>query len=77
MNTEQQRLIDQIIDLETKVAYQEDTVQTLNDVITTQQQDIMQLKRQMTLLLDEVRNVLADAESGDVVSLADERPPHY
>ncbi|HSX50329.1 MAG TPA: SlyX family protein [Cellvibrio sp.] len=70
-------LEEQLIDVQTRVAYQEDTLAQLNDVITKQDAEIVQLKQQMRLLaqrLDELARNPLQAEDGDV---ANERPPHY
>ncbi|HEY9033630.1 MAG TPA: SlyX family protein [Pseudomonadales bacterium] len=68
----------QIIELQSKLAFQEDTVQSLNDIVSEQQQDILSLKGQMRTLLEELKNVLGDLD-GDGASrlLENERPPHY
>ena len=72
-------LEDQMIDLQTQLAYQEDTIQKLNDVVSLQQQDIMQLKQQLTQLVTEIKGSLESGQSGSASagSLFDERPPHY
>lgn len=69
-------LEEQLIDLQTRVAYQEDTLTQLNDVITRQDAEIVQLKQQLRLVaqrLDELSSNPAQAD-GEIV---DERPPHY
>ncbi len=63
----------QLIELQMQLTYQEDTIQSLNDVITTQQQDILLLKQQLTQFVEEVKNT----SSSGGTSLFDERPPHY
>lgn len=69
----------QLIDLQTQVAFQEDTIQSLNDVVALQQQDILKLKQQVVGLLQDLKGVLDNASSGGAGggSLFDERPPHY
>jgi SlyX protein len=67
---------EQLIDLQTRVAYQEDTLTQLNDVITRQDAELVQLKQQLRLMaqrLDELSSNPAQAD-GEVV---DEHPPHY
>lgn len=69
-------LEEQLIDLQTRVAYQEDTLMQLNEVITRQDADIVQFKQQLRLIaqrLDELSSNPAQRD-GEVV---DERPPHY
>lgn len=65
-----------MIDLQSKIAFQEDTVQTLNDVVSEQQKDILQLKAQVHSLIDELRTVLSGLETGGINS-DNEIPPHY
>lgn len=65
----------QLIELESKVAFQEDTVDSLNDVVSKQQQDILQLKQQMKSLVDELKNVLVELDGGS--SPVEQKPPHY
>jgi SlyX protein len=67
---------EQLIDLQTRVAYQEDTLSQLNDVITRQDAEITQLKQHLRLVaqrLDELSRNPAQADG----ELLDERPPHY
>lgn len=66
----------QIVELQTKLAFQEDTVQALNDVVAEQQQDILALKNQVNLLLEELKSVLINLDSGGI-STHQETPPHY
>ena len=66
----------QMVELQTKLAFQEDTVQTLNDIVSEQQQDILALKSQVNLLLEELKGVLINLDSGGI-STHTETPPHY
>lgn len=70
-------LNEELIDLQTRLAYQEDTLSQLNDVVTKQDADILQLQQQLRLLakrIDEL-SYAADNVNGEIV--ANERPPHY
>ena len=72
------QLEQQIIDLQTQSAFQEDTLQALNKVVSEQQQDILQLKAQLQKVLNEIKTVINDVDYGDNSRLLDdERPPHY
>ncbi len=66
---------DRLIELETKLAFQEDTLQILNEVVTRQQQQIERLEAQLALLIDRFRQ-LSDPPTGNLKP-ADEKPPHY
>lgn len=65
---------DRIIEIETKLAHQEQLVIELNDVVTEQQARIMQLEQLSKSLIDRVRAI---GESGSEDAPTDERPPHY
>ena len=69
-------LQEQVIDLQTRVAYQEDTLEQLNQVITRQDADITQLKQQIRLLAQRLEDSLR-VQGQDSELIQDERPPHY
>ena len=58
--------------LEARVAYQDDTIETLNETITAQWKQIDALARQVAALNER----LQEAESRSP-GPANERPPHY
>lgn len=64
------------IDLETKLAYQEDAQQQLSDVVARQQQQIDTLEAALRALIERV-NTLKVQDGADKQSPADEVPPHY
>jgi SlyX protein len=59
-------------DLETRVAYQEDTIQQLNDALVRQQDRIDRVETMLRLLVEQMR-------AGDELDdpLAEPPPPHY
>ena len=65
---------DRLIDIESKLAHQEQLLIELNDVLTEQQGRLMQLEQLSTSLLERVR-AIGDATPED--GPLDERPPHY
>ena len=65
-------LSERIDTLEMRLAYQDVTIETLNQTITAQWVEIDRLKRQVAELKERVR----DAES-NAPGPANERPPHY
>lgn len=65
---------DRLIALETKIAYQEETLRVLNEVVTRQQNDIDSLKQVCRQLAERVARVGQDTFKG---TAADEVPPHY
>ena len=65
---------ERFIDLETRLAHQDQLLNELNDVVTAQQAKIMQLEALCKSLIQRVQavgdSVPADADG-------DDRPPHY
>lgn len=67
---------EQLIDLQTRVAYQEDTLEQLNLVITQQDAEIIQLKQQIRMLAQRLEDSLRTQGQGEA-QISDEKPPHY
>lgn len=65
-------LSDRIDALEARVAYQDDTIETLNATITAQWKQIDALTRQVAALNDRLQEAEARPPGP-----ANERPPHY
>ena len=65
-------LSDRIDALEARIAYQDDTIETLNQTITEQWKQIDALTRQVAALSDRLQE--AEARSPGP---GNERPPHY
>ncbi|WP_420465531.1 SlyX family protein [Panacagrimonas sp.] len=65
---------ERIIELETRYAYQDETLRVLSDTVAAQQQQIDSLKALCLQLADRVRNASADTFKS---TPADEVPPHY
>jgi len=65
---------DRLIDLESKLAHQDQLLNELNDVVTEQQARIMQLEQLSTSLMERVRSI---GESTPDDAAQDEKPPHY
>jgi SlyX protein len=63
---------DRFVDIEIKLAQQEDLVDTLNQTVYQQSRRIDQLEAMVSKLAEHVRN-LQEAGQGPV----NERPPHY
>lgn len=60
-------------DLESRVAFQEDAIDKLSDVIARQEKELDQLKRMMLILSTQIKNY----DGTDHRIEANERPPHY
>ena len=59
--------------LESRLAFQDDTIGQLNDALIAQQARIDLLETEMRQLIDEFRGGMSEAQ----VKPADELPPHY
>lgn len=67
---------DQIAQLQSQVAFQEDAVQALDKALASQQQEILLLRRQIELLQQRIQEQAAGQDS-DHTTPANDRPPHY
>ena len=65
---------DRLVDIESKLAYQDQLLFDLNEVVTSQQARIMQLEQLCQSLIERIR-AMSEVESGDATT--DDRPPHY
>ncbi|MCP4210531.1 MAG: SlyX family protein [Halieaceae bacterium] len=74
MSEKKESLEQQVIDLQSQVAFQEDTIRDLDAALAEQQRDILLLRRQLELLQQrqEEQTMQATAETS-----AQEKPPHY
>ncbi len=73
MTNFQERLLERTDALETRLAFQDDTIQQLNDALIAQQARIDLLEAEIRQLIDEFRGGVTEAQNGPV----DELPPHY
>ncbi len=61
-----------LMELQTQLSFQEDTIAQLNDVVARQQRELSQLQQDFNYLKEQVQSMLRmQLESGDVP------PPHY
>lgn len=72
MTNEIKTLSERIDRLETRLAYQDDTIETLNQTITAQWKQIDALTRQIAQLNERLQEADTNAPGP-----ANERPPHY
>ncbi|MGD8418175.1 MAG: SlyX family protein [Pseudomonadales bacterium] len=66
-------LEDRLVDLESRQAFLDDTITSLNRSVADQQQRIAHLERRLALLIEQVRESELDLD----LPPADESPPHY
>ena len=64
---------EKIIELETKIAFLENNLQELSDVVAKQQQDILLLTKNNKLLVDKLKGL----DAGSEINPENEKPPHY
>ena len=65
---------DRLIDIETKLAHQDQLLVELNDVITQQQASIMKLEQLCAALSERLASISEALPAG---APQDETPPHY
>lgn len=63
-----------IIELESKLAFQDETINELNDVITDQQQQLDQLREEVRLVAVRITSF---AQSNSSAEEKEPPPPHY
>lgn len=63
-----------IIEIETRLAYQDQLLADLNDVVTVQQKQIMQLEELCRSIVERVRDM---AHTEPMQNRSIEPPPHY
>lgn len=69
---------ERIIELEIKAAYQEDLLQALNKIVSSQQQQIERLEATCNLLNERIKSLSADGHRSEGASdNSYEIPPHY
>lgn len=66
-----------LADLESRLAFQDDTVNSLNEIVSQQQLDIDRLRLQVKELASVLRAMRDEFSSGGAAAAADEPPPHY
>ena len=66
-------LEERVNDLESRLAFQDDTIQTLNDILVAQQRVVERLQLQMAALLKRQEEMVGQFESVE----GEAPPPHY
>jgi uncharacterized coiled-coil protein SlyX len=70
--TDVESLSDRIDALEARLMFQDATIETLNQTVTSQWREIDALKRRISELIERVREAEANG-----AGTGNERPPHY
>ncbi len=63
-----------IIELEIKLSYQEDLIESLNNTVSEQQQQINRLENSLSLLHQRQQSL---AETVEATQIDNQPPPHY
>ncbi|SEN11900.1 SlyX protein [Pseudomonas sp. ok272] len=66
-------LEDRVMDLESRLAFQDDAIEAMNDVLVTQQRVVERLQLQMAALLKRQEDMAGQFESFE----EEAPPPHY
>jgi len=66
---------ERLVNIETKIAYQEDLIEELNKTIYQQQQKLERLEATCKALAGHIASLYESANEGKAV--VNERPPHY
>ncbi|WP_020415113.1 SlyX family protein [Microbulbifer variabilis] len=75
MSDEIVKLVERIDELESRLAFQEDTIAQLNDVIARQDLDIRSLISRIRELGEKYSAITFEMQGG--AKQQDEKPPHY
>ncbi|TVZ39677.1 SlyX protein [Alteromonadaceae bacterium 2753L.S.0a.02] len=70
---------DAISDLQMRLAFQDETIDTLNQQLTELSDEVMSLQKQMRLLYKKMDDMAYQLEqrSNSAPNPVDEKPPHY
>lgn len=63
-----------LTDLETRAAFQDDLLESLNHIVASQQRQIDLMQREIRMLYDQLKSLSPSEMAG---SNEQERPPHY
>jgi len=77
MSADVDTLKQQMLELQSQFAFQEDMVRSLDDALVLQQQEILLLRRQLELLRQRQQEHAAQNDTGLAGMPTDEKPPHY
>ena len=67
-------LENRVMELEAKIAFQDDTIETLNDELRTHQMHLAKMQRQLELLAQKIKE---GGDTGLMPQHQEPPPPHY
>lgn len=65
-----------LTELETRVAFQDDLLETLNRIVADQQRQMVLMQREIRILHDQIKS-LSPSDLASNTEQEQERPPHY
>ncbi|WP_460757290.1 SlyX family protein [Marinomonas epiphytica] len=68
--------LERIDELEIKLQFQEDVIDSLNTALISQQKDLLLLQEKLTLVSKQLESYRQQQEQNEP-SIENERPPHY
>ena len=77
MSADIDTLKQQMMELQSQLAFQENTMGSLDAALALQQQEILVLRRQVQLLRARQQEQESNNEAGMANAPLDEKPPHY
>jgi SlyX protein len=73
VNKSVEELVEQVLELQTQMSFQEDVISTLNEQVTQLQRDIEALNLRWSQTRDQIRELSETDESAE----GESPPPHY
>ncbi|RUO53635.1 SlyX family protein [Pseudidiomarina homiensis] len=70
-------ILTQLADLESRMAFQDDTIETLNQLVIQQSDQLHRLEHKMKLLGQRLQQLQERSDDQQANDPADEVPPHY
>lgn len=77
MAADRDTLEQQVVDLQSQLAFQEDAISSLDAALARQQQEILVLQKQLEMLRQRQQELAALDEAGPDRAPPMEKPPHY
>ncbi len=77
MSADVDTLQQQMMEMQSQLAFQEDALRSLDEALAQQQQEILLLRRQLELLRQRQQEHAAHSDAGLAGVPLDEKPPHY
>lgn len=70
-------ILTQLADLESRLAFQDDTIETLNQLVTQQSEQLQRMEQRLKFLAQRLQQLQERSDDQESNDPADEVPPHY